>query len=350
MRVIAIINQKGGCGKTTTSVNLAGCLAADGARVLVADLDPQAHATMALGIDPDALSENLYEVLVDPDAGPGIAAVTVPIHPGLHLAPSSVVLAALEQRLAGERREGAHRRLAEGLADVQEDYDYAVIDCPPNVGVLTLCAMHAADEIIIPLETSHFAIAGVHKVLETITLLAERTGHDPEVRVLPTLYDGRTRFGRETLGEIRGTFGDLCFDTVIRFNVALREAAQRGLPIVNFRRRSNGAIDYSALAAEVQAAQAQAEPAAREVVIEFRDTDAIDVRIAGNFNGWIPDRGVESVTRTDGDSRVWRKILHLRPGVYEYRYVVDGEWRPDPENPEQVQEGLGPPASRLVVR
>ncbi len=350
MRVIAVVNQKGGCGKTTTTVNLAGCLAADGSSVLVVDLDPQAHATMALGIDPEAADENLYEVLADPGAGPGIAEIAIPVGERLHVAPSSVVLAALEQRLAHEHREGGNRRLAEALTDVQDTYDYALIDCPPNIGILTLNAMCAADEIIIPLETSHFAIQGAHKVLETITLLSERIGRDPEVRVLSTLYDGRTRFGRETLGEIRSIFGDLCFDTVIRFNVALREAARRGVPIVAFRRRANGAVDYAALAAEVQASQPPVTAPTREVVVEFRDADALDVRIAGNFNGWIPDRGVESVSLPEGEGRVWRKILHLRPGTYEYRYVVDGEWRPDPDNPEQVQEGLGPPASRLVVR
>ncbi len=349
MRVIAIVNQKGGCGKTTTTVNLAGCLADEGASVLVADLDPQAHATLALGVDPESLDENLYEVLADPEEGPCLDDVVLPIHERLHVAPSGVILAALEQRLADDHPEARTRRLAEALAGVQRRYDYTLIDCPPNLGILTLNALRAADEIIVPLETSHFSIQGAHKVLETIAVLADHVGQDPTVRVLPTLYDGRTRFARDTLAEIREVFGDLCFDTVIRTNVTLREAARRGVPIVRMRRSANGAHDYMALAAEVAASEADLSEA-REIVVEFRDPHAVDVRIAGSFNGWIPDRGVESMTSGDGEARVWRKVLHLEPGEYQYRYVVDGEWRPDPTNPNTVPGGQGPPASRLVVR
>ncbi len=349
MRAIAIVNQKGGCGKTTTTVNLAACLADEGASVLVADLDPQAHATLALGIDPEAVDENLYEVLAEPEDGLTLADVVLPVGERLHVAPSGVILAALEQKLAGDHPEARTRRLAEALASVQRRYDYALVDCPPNLGLLTLNALRAADEIIVPLETSHFAIQGAHKVLETIALLADRVGQDPTVRVLPTLYDGRTRFARETLGEIREVFGDLCFDTVIRVNVKLREAARRGKPIIQIRRSANGSQDYTALAAEVAAAELD-RSSAREVVVEFRDPHAVDVRIAGNFNGWIPDRGVESSTVAEGTERVWRKVLLLEPGEYQYRYVVDGEWRPDPDNPNTVPGGQGPPASRLVVR
>ena len=348
MRAIAIVNQKGGCGKTTTVVNLAGCLADEGARVLVVDLDPQAHATLALGVDPDSVDENLYEVLVDPEDDPSLADVVLPIQERLHVAPSGVILAALEQTLADEHPEARTRRLAEAVATVERRYDYLLIDCPPNVGLLTLNALRAADEVIVPLETSHFAIHGAHRVLETVAVLADHVGQDPDLHILPTLYDGRTRFARETLAEIRDVFGDLCFDTVIRINVTLREAARRGRPLVQIRRSANGARDYTALAAEVAAA-AEAEDA-REVIVEYRDAHAVDVRIAGDFNGWIPDRGVETLDRGDGTERVWRKVLHLAPGEYEYRYVVDGEWRPDPTNPETIPGGHGPPASRLVVR
>jgi chromosome partitioning protein len=362
-RVIAIVNQKGGCGKTTTTVNLAGSLAADGARVLVVDLDPQAHATLGLGVDPERLDENLYEVLAEADGAERLAEIIVPIDAGLHLAPSGIVLSALEQKLAQERAEARTERLARALGGLAGDYDYVLIDCPPNVGLLTFNALRAAGEAIVPLETSHFALHGVHKVIETITLLGERLGHAPALRVLPTLYDGRTRFARETLAEIRSLFGDLCFDTVIRNCVRLREAARRGLPIARTASRSNGAIDYAALAAELAAGAASRDERAgaagaaeeeqadlREVIVEYRDPRAADVRIAGDFNGWVPDRGVESTTAEDGDVRVWRKVMHLPPGTYEYRYVVDGEWREDPRNPERVATLVGPPNSLLVVR
>ncbi len=203
MRVIAIVNQKGGCGKTTTTVNLGGCLAAEGARVLVVDMDPQAHATLALGVDPDEVEENLYEVLAEPGGADHLGRDILEVQDNLYVAPSGIVLSALEQRLATERVETRTERLSTAISRLPEPYDYILIDCAPNVGLLTFNALRAAGEVIVPLETSPFAIHGVQKLLETIALLSERVGHEVTVRILqkpqtvrgmlfgfPTLDDG----------------------------------------------------------------------------------------------------------------------------------------------------------------
>jgi len=363
MRVIAVVNQKGGCGKTTTTVNLAASLAADGARVLAVDLDPQAHTTIALGVDADELDENIYEVLVDADGADQLASVIVNVGERLDLAPSGIVLSAIEHKLAAQADEAPTERLSNALDRLVTPYDYVLIDCPPAVGMLTFNALRAAREVIVPLETSYFAIDGVQKLLETIGLLSDRIGHELTVRILPTMYDGRTKYARQTLGEIRELFKDLCFDSVIRINVKLREAAQHGKPINRFASSSNGASDYAALALEVEAtppesqlpaiaSTAERAPSAsevREVVVRFRDASAGDVRIAGDFNGWIPDKGVRSVIESTGQTRVWTKILQLPPGTYQYRYVVDGEWREDPGNPESVPSASGRRNSVLVI-
>jgi chromosome partitioning protein len=362
MRVIGIVNQKGGCGKTTTTVNLAGSLAADGARVLIVDLDPQAHSTLALGIDPEDLEENLYEILTDPGGAARIHDVLVQAGENVAVAPSGIVLSALEQKLQTESIETRTERLANALEGVRDLFDYILIDCPPNVGLLTFNALRAASEVIVPLEMSYFAIHGVQKLIETIALLSERIGHDLSVRVLPTLYDGRTRHARQTLAEVRELFKDMCFDTVIRLNVKLREAASKGVPICHYAPSANGSRDYNALAVEVEASDPEFLDAtlggeiaieteqAREVVVQFRDGAASDVRIAGDFNGWVPDKGVRSLIESEGQVRVWTKILQLPPGTYQYRYVVDGEWREDPENPEIISGSVGGRNSVLVVR
>ncbi len=369
MRVIAIVNQKGGCGKTTTTVNLAGALASEGSRVLVIDMDPQAHATLALGLEPDDLEANLYEVLVEPAGAARLDSIIVDVTDQIDLAPSSIVLSALEQKLASERHDARTERLAAAIDGLTPLYDFVLIDCPPSVGLLTFNALRAASEVIVPLETSFFAIDGAQKLLETIGLLADRIGHDLQVRVLPTLYDGRTRYARQTLGDIRELFKDLCFDSVIRLNVKLREAARQGLPISLYAPTAHGAQDYASVALELAAPPTERAPvepwsgdgpqtetatdhdaASREVIVRFKDENAGDVRIAGDFNGWVPDRGVRSLIASEGQTRVWTKVLKLAPGTYQYRYVVDGEWREDPSNPQSVPGPTGQPNSILHVR
>jgi chromosome partitioning protein len=365
MRCIAVMNQKGGCGKTTTVVSLAGCLAAEGHAVLVVDMDPQAHATLGLGVDPEEVDENLYDVLSEPEgAGARLGQVIVEAAENLDVAPSGVILSALEQKLTAEGARGRTERLAAALAKLDKSYDFALIDCPPNVGILTFNALRAASEVIIPLETSYFSMHGVAKLLETIALLEDRIGHSLKIRILPTLFDGRTRFAKRALAEIRETYKDLVFDSVIRSNVRLREAAQRGVPIAKLDRRSYGFVDYMSLALEVlydreeeeeiPVAPAPTQPTdaeitnagAKGVVFTFKDPRVRDVQLAGDFNNWIPDQGVET---RQGPGGTWEKVVRLGPGVYQYRYFVDGEWTPDPSNPRRVEGPAGGVNSVLII-
>ena len=364
MRSLAVMNQKGGCGKTTTVTSLAGCLAVEGKSVLVVDMDPQGHASLGLGVDPEESEESLYEVLAeDPEEASRLEDITVAAAPNLDVAPSGVILSALEQKLAAEGARGRTERLSEAIERLEKPYDFILIDCPPNVGVLTFNALRAAHEVIIPLETSYYAMHGVGKLLETVALLEERVGHDLAVRILPTLFDGRTRFAKRALAEIRETYKDLVFDTVIRQNVRLREAAQRGRSIADLDRRSNGFVDYMSLALEIlfdREEEAEIEEPSepdlsqeeafvggeKGVVFTFKSPTARNVQLAGDFNDWVPDKGV--VTR-QGPNGTWEKIARLGPGVYQYRYFVDGEWQADPSNPRRVAGPAGGVNSVLII-
>jgi chromosome partitioning protein len=250
MRVIASANQKGGCGKTTTAINLSSSLSLKGQKVLLIDFDPQAHATMGLNVKASDLDKTIYDVITPKKNWLwGIEDVLLPIKDNFDLAPSSLVLSAFEQELSGlERRE---HRLFQAIQSLKKQYDFIVIDCPPSIGHLSFNALRACNEVIIPIDMSLFSLRGVAKLIEIIVLLKDKTGHDIKSRALITMYDRRTRYSRTVLEKVQAEFGDNVFDTVIRYNIRLRETADLGLPVGDFDKNSIGHMDYENLAEEV---------------------------------------------------------------------------------------------------
>ncbi|MEM6749705.1 MAG: AAA family ATPase [Planctomycetota bacterium] len=248
MRTIAIINQKGGCGKTTVSINLAAVLAGQGRRTLLVDMDPQGHCALGLAVPTDRIERSMADLMASGmDGRLGLPEIVWQITRRLDLAPATVDLAAIEQRLgAAPDRD---RRLAHVLSTAQHRYDFCVIDCPPAIGLLTFNALRACDEVIIPVETGYFALQGSVRQARTIEAVIHRVGHRVRYRVLPTLYDVRTKLAREILGELRRHFGDALLPSVINFNSKLKEAASVGQPITEYDAASRGMQDFEQLVA-----------------------------------------------------------------------------------------------------
>jgi len=248
MRVVAIANQKGGCGKTTTAVNLGASLGSLGQRALLVDLDPQSHATVAL-TDPRGMGGPGVAEVLGGKTLPGGAIVTVA--DGLDLLGSSPRLDELES--AWSARPGTTPAVKRALAGVAERYDFALLDCPPNTGPLTRAALAASDYLLLPVETSYFALYGVGRMLRLVEGEAGRRGEPVPYGVLLTLFDRRTAHAREVLMQLRGHFGKNLLDTVIGIDVRLREAASHGRPITAYRPRSRGAQRHLQLARELTA-------------------------------------------------------------------------------------------------
>jgi len=261
-RVIALVNQKGGCGKTTTAVNLAACLAVSKRRVLLIDLDPQANATVSLGIDPASLTRTMYNILVEDAPGNGqstdLASIVVPTNvPNLELAPSTIDLAAAELELSS--RIGRENTLRKKVAPLRERYNYIIIDSPPSLGLLTLNALVACSEVIIPIQTHYYALLGMRQLLRTLKAVREEAGHEVEIAgVVPTMYDARTSVGKEILQGIRDYFGEKVFSSAIHFNIKLVESSMVGVPVFVHQPTSRGAAEYMSLAKEVMALEQKA--------------------------------------------------------------------------------------------
>jgi chromosome partitioning protein len=251
VRIVAILNQKGGVGKTTTSVNLGAALARSGNRVLLVDCDSQANLTDHLGVDTEALGSSLYDVLTD---GAAVAdSVAATSTEGLFVLPADEDLAAAEQELAGEM--AREFRLRRALRAVDPGlYDWVLIDCPPSLGLLSLNAMAAADELLITVQTEYFAMRGLSQIDQVIDMVREHVNPKLQILgILPTLVSPVTRLAREVMEEISEHFGPLMFQTRIRQNVRLAEAPGHQVHIFDYDPQSAGAVDYGALGAEIEA-------------------------------------------------------------------------------------------------
>ena len=247
MRTIAIINQKGGCGKTTTSINLAAVLALRGHRTLLVDMDPQSHCALGLAVPENQIQQSVADLLEHGlDGSVAVGDITWQISRGLDLAPSSMSLAMMEQQLA--LASDKDRRLAQVLSPAADLYDFCIIDCPPSIGLLTFNALRAADEVLIPVETGYFAMQGSVRQEQTIEMLVRRVGQRVRFRVLPTMYDVRTKLAREILAELKKHFGQRVLPMVINFNSKLKEAASFGQPISEYDAASRGMQDFEELA------------------------------------------------------------------------------------------------------
>ena len=254
-RIIAIANQKGGVGKTTTAVNLSAALARTPKRVLLVDLDPQGNATMGSGVDKRTLETSLTEVLLE-EAAPRDALVRS--EDGYDLLPGNIDLTAAEIRLMDA--EGREQKLKQALATLRDGYDFIVIDCPPSLSLLTLNALTAADSVLVPMQCEYYALEGLSALLDTIEALKGRLNPNLEIEgVLRTMFDVRNNLANAVSAELTSHFGDLVFRTIIPRNVRLAEAPSHGQSIVGYDRASRGAIAYLGLAGEMIRRQRERE-------------------------------------------------------------------------------------------
>ena len=315
MRRIAIINQKGGVGKTTTAVNLSAALADAGKRVWLADLDPQAHASLHLGFHMDEDQPTMYDVMTDDIA---IDLVRHPVQDNLMITPAHIDLAAAEMELAGEV--GREIILRDKLQEDRETFDYLIFDCPPSLGLLTLNALTSVEEIFLPLQPHFLALHGLSKLLRTVDLVARRLNSSLRLsNLIYCLYETGTRLANEVVSDVEAFFEEqrgqnrawattTSFDTRIRRNIRLAEAPSYGKSIFEYAPTSNGAQDYHALAAEV--------------IAQEYPTAAIDERPVQ-----------DTVSRLSRDS-----IDAIQPYVNEIAHQIDQHADPHvPREPQPIE-------------
>ncbi len=247
-RIIAIANQKGGVGKTTTAVNLAACLAEVGKKILAVDMDPQGNMSSGLGIDKEEVEKSTYELIIgEINIKEGIISN---IFDNLDILPTNINLSAAEVEMTGI--ENVHYILKEALEEVKNNYDYIVIDCPPSLSLLTLNSMVAADSVIVPIQCEYFALEGLSQLMHTINLVRDRLNENLEIEgIVFTMYDARTNLSLQVVENVKDNLEQNIYKTIIPRNIRLAEAPSHGLPINIYDSKSVGAESYRLLAEEV---------------------------------------------------------------------------------------------------
>ncbi len=362
MRIISVANQKGGCGKTTTSINLSASLAANGRRVLLVDLDPQAHATLGLNVNSQ---NSLYNVIskITPRKLP-LEKIIVSVQDHFDIVPSNVLVGTLEQELSDEI--GRELKLTTILSNLNGRYDYIIIDCPPNLGFLTINALRASEEVMIPAEMSRFSLHGVERLVDIIQLVKERLGHPLSYRLLVTMFDSRLKHSFDMINKMRADFPGRLIDTIIHVNVKLKESAVLGQSVGAYDKYCRGAKDYFSLAKEVILGEKRDQEkkeftplsnTMRTVVKEkskdmavptqfiLKAPSAQSVYVTGEFNNWY----VDETCRMRQQDGLWTVQVKLKPGRYQYRFIVDGFWQEDPENPMKIENAFGDANSVVEV-
>ncbi len=247
-KAIAIFNQKGGVGKTTTNINLAACLAIRGKRVLILDIDPQGNTTSGIGVTKRNLKNTVYNILIDKDYDPRKAIIKTNVE-NLDLIPASVDLAGAEVELVG--MEGRESALKDGLEKIKANYDYIFIDCPPSLGLLTINSLAAVDSVLVPIQCEFYALEGVSQLVSTIDLVKRSLNPKLEIQgVILSMFDGRTNLSLQVVQEVKKYFGNKVYATVIPRNVRLAEAPSYGMPITEYDPKSKGAEAYGDFADE----------------------------------------------------------------------------------------------------
>ena len=362
MRIISIANQKGGCGKTTTSINLAAALASNGRKVLLIDLDPQAHATSGLNIKADLSIYNVLSKIAHKKCR--LEEIIQNLGENFDIAPSSLILSTLEQELSGEI--GRESRLCDTLNNFRHNYDYVLIDCPPNLGILTINAIRSASEIIIPVEASRFSLEGLSQLTSIIDLVNERLNHNVDFRVLVTNFDSRLQHSFKMLDKIKTDYQNKMFSNIIHVNVKLKEAQNEGVNVFSYDKYCRGAKDYFSLSREIITLEERALPEASaeknmekrmneilkenlpkltEITLTVKAPEAKEVYLAGEFNNWKLDEN----SRMEQNNGNWSKRINLNNGKYRYRFVIDGNWSEDPNNPLKQVNPYGTMDSLLNI-
>jgi chromosome partitioning protein len=346
MTIIAIANQKGGCGKTTTAINLASALAINSKKVLLIDLDPQSHATLGLNIQPRYSIYNVLSTLTNKKLS--LNSIILNIEKGFDIAPANILLGTLEQELSDEI--GRESRLNEAIGNIKQRYDYVLIDCPPNLGILTINAIRAANEVIIPVEPSRFSLIGVDRLIEIIDLIVKRLQHPVKYTLLITMFDSRLKHSFRILSKIKEQYQASLFKTIIHVNVKLKEASLSGQTAISYAKYSRGSKDYFHLSKEIiYKKEVNIEKIMNKLIKEKLEDlskitfsvyapDAKEVFLVGDFNNWKTDNSNRLIKKENG---LWVKDVHLKRGRYHYKFVVDGQWLEDPNNPKKERNNFG---------